>query len=201
MNKCSIHIIGWLLIIGMAGCTSRKVFTSNYYAENEKALTAIEASYRKIYEQTPFSIGFSDRAFEYVSIEIITDSIKYISEFPITDPRLQDTLRKYQMPVEGVLELILKMRDIQCSWINTLDYYTHTQKKNLVFLSVKPVALHLPFTPQKYYILTFFQQPQYYDSEGNLLAGRQLRKLRKINDETFRRINDKVAYTISQQFR
>ena len=93
------------------------------------------------------------------------------------------------------------MRSIHCIWINNLDYYTNNQKNYLVFISIRPVAVHLPFTYEKYFILTFYAQPQYFDSEGRLLANRRLRKLRKINGETFRRINDKVCYTISERFR
>jgi hypothetical protein len=54
---------------------------------------------------------------------------------------------------------------------------------------------------RKYYILTYFPQPQYYDDEGRLLVGRRLRRIRKINAETYRRVTDKVAYTISDRFR
>ncbi len=201
MTKGGSHIILFILLAGMYACTSRKIFTSNYFTENEKALTEIETLYKKLSEQKPFAIGFTDRSFEYVSIEIITDSIKYINEFSITDQKMVDTLRKYALPEEGILELVLKMRAIHCIWVNTLDYYTNNQKRSLVFLSVKPVSVRLPFSAEKYLVLTFYQQPQYYDSDGNLLASRRLRKLRKINDETFRRLNDKVAYTVSEHFR
>ena len=95
----------------------------------------------------------------------------------------------------------MQMRSIRCIWINNLDYYTNNQKNSLVFMSIRNVAIHLPFTNEKYYILTFYPQPQYFDSEGRLLANRRLRKLRKINDDIFRRINDKVCYTISERFR
>lgn len=200
MNKFTRPIVG-LLFMGLYGCSSQKLFTANYYKEHEKELTRLEASYKKIHAQTPFSAGFTDRSFEHVSLEIITDSIKYINEFALTDNRMQDTLHKYQLPVEEILQLVLQMREIHCSWINTLDYYTNQQKHTLVFLSVKPLNFRLPFSRKKYLILTFFQQPQYYDTDGNLLAGRRLRKLRKINDETFRRVNDKVAYTVSGYFR
>jgi hypothetical protein len=93
------------------------------------------------------------------------------------------------------------MAAIHCSWINNLVYYGGTQPQSLVYLSIRNVAINLPFTGEKYYILTFYSQPQYYDAEGQLLAGRNLRRLRKINGEIFRRINDKVCYTISSRFR
>ncbi|MEK7198298.1 MAG: hypothetical protein AAB212_00030, partial [Bacteroidota bacterium] len=78
---------------------------------------------------------------------------------------------------------------------------TNLQKKTLVYMSFRPVTFRLPFNNKKYYTLTFYSQPQYFDNEGRLFANRQLRKLRKINEEIFRRINDRVCYTISERFR
>ena len=57
------------------------------------------------------------------------------------------------------------------------------------------------FVNKKYYILTYFQQPQYFDSEGRLLVGRRRRHIRKINGDVYHRINDRVCYTISDRFR
>jgi hypothetical protein len=185
----------------LCSCASRKVFSTNYYFENEKTLTSIEKLYNTIYLEKHFSISFTDKSFEYISLEIITDSIKYIYEFNIKEPRLQDTLLKYGLPANGITELISQMRSIHCIWINNLDYYTNNQKHSLVFMSIRHVAIHLPFTSEKYYILTFYSQPQYYDTEGRLLNNRRVRKLRRINDDVFRRVNDRVAYTISERFR
>jgi len=200
-NKGNYTILLLCAIMLLCSCASRKMISSNYYYENEKALTVIEQSYKALYREKPFSVEFTDRSFNYISLEIITDSVKLIYEFEINEPRLQDTLIKYHLPAKAVTGLIIQMRSIHCIWINNLDYYTNNQKSYLVFMSIRPVAIHLPFTSEKYFILTFYSQPQYFDSEGRLLANRRLRKLRKINDEIFRRINDKVCYTISGRFR
>lgn len=200
-NKRINIILSLSAILLLGSCATRKTFSTNYYYENEKTLTVIEQSYKEIYKQKHFSLEFTDRTFNYISLEIMTDSIKYIYEFGILEPRLSDTLTKYGLPVIGVSDLISRMRSIRCIWINNLDYYTGNQKNSLVFMSIRNVAIHLPFTYEKYYTLTFYPQPQYFDSEGRLLAGRHMRKLRKINDETFRRINAKVAYTIAGRFR
>ena len=188
-------------LVMLSSCASKKMFSSKYYYENEKALTDIEQSYKKLYDQKPFSVGFTDKSFHYISLEIITNTIKYVYEFEVTEPRLQDTLRKYLLPIPGIIELVAKMQLIQCIWINKLDYYNNNQKRSLIFMSIRKAVFQLPFTTEKYYILTFYPQPQYYDSEGNLLSNRRLRKIRKIDGDTFRRINDKVAYTVSDKFR
>ncbi|MES2374321.1 MAG: hypothetical protein V4557_17215 [Bacteroidota bacterium] len=202
MQNKPTHIV-WLLCAAalMCSCASRKVFSTNYYTENEKTLTSIEQLYKNINQQKHFSIAFTDKSFEYISLEILTDSIKYIYEFNIKEPRLQDTLLKYGLPVKDIADLVTQMSSIRCIWINNLDYYVNGQKRSLVFMSIRHVAINLPFTSEKYYILTFYAQPQYFDSEGRLLAGRRLRKLRIINGDVFQRINDKVCYTVSERFR
>lgn len=202
MRSKRSHILSFVCLMGLlCSCTSSKVFTSHYYSENEKVLTEIEQSYKEIYQQRHFSLAFTDKSFNYISLEILTDSIKYIYEFEVKEPRLQDTLVKYGLPVRNMTSLIGHMRDIHCIWINNLDYYTNNQRHSLVFMSIRHIAFHLPFTSEKYYSLSFYSQPQYFDSDGMLLANRKLRKLRKINGDIFRRINDKVAYTVSERFR
>lgn len=200
-NRFHLFILLLCMAALASSCASRKAFSTNYYTENEKTLTSIEQLYKTINQQRHFSVEFTDKSFQYISLEIITDSIKYIYEFKLDEPRLRDTLVKYRLPVENMMTLINQMSSIHCIWINNLDYYVNNQRRSLVFMSIRHVAIRLPFTSEKYYILTFYSQPQYYDSEGRLLAGRQVRRLRKINDDVFRRINDKVAYTISERFR
>jgi hypothetical protein len=119
-------------------------------------LTSIEELYKNINQQKHFSVAFTDKSFEYISLEILTDSIKYIYEFNIKEPRLQDSLVKYGLPVKGIMDLITQMSSIHCIWINNLDYYVNNQKRSLVFMSIRHVAIHLPFTSEKYYILTFY---------------------------------------------
>ena len=137
----------------------------------------------------------------FFSIEITTDSLKYIYEFGINEKRIKDTLLKYALNEEGILDIITQMRSIQCTWINNLDYYVDQEKHSLVFISMRPVELSKPFTNKKYYIITYFSQPQYFDNEGKLLVKKQMKRTRKINGEIFWRINDKVCYTISARFR
>ena len=174
---------------------------SNYYFKNQQVLGSIKGTYIQQYKNKPFSIEFTDKLFNHVSIEFITDSIKYIYEFEIKESRIKDTLIKYNLQSGEVQRIIAQMKSIHCIWINNLDYYTDNKKKQLVFISIKSKPLILPFNNKKYFIITYFSQPQYFDAEGRLLDKRHLHKLRKINEDIFKRINDKVAYTISDRYR
>jgi hypothetical protein len=114
---------------------------------------------------------------------------------------MQDTLRRYGYDTTSIDWLIGAMQARACTWIDNLSYYTDTAQHSLIYISLWPRKFNSPFVQKKYYILTYFQHPQYFDSEGRLLAGRRLRRIRKINGDVYRRINDKVCYTISARFR
>jgi hypothetical protein len=199
-NRTNTILLFSLIILALLSCSPKNIST-RYYFQNEATLDTIEESYKRINAETPFNIGFSDRKFSTISLEIITDTLSYIYEFEMNEPRLTDTLLRYGMNAAGVTAITRQMQSIRCAWINESDYYVEGKKHSLILMSVKPVALKRPFAYAKYYVLTYFPQPQYFDSEGRLLQKRKLNELRKINGDIFRRINSKVCYTISGRFR
>jgi hypothetical protein len=182
-----------------ASCTSLNI--TNYYHKHRSTLDGMEHIYLNAYNTKPFSIEFTDRPFDHVSLELSTDTLTYIYEFAVGEPRMQDTLLKYGYNPAPIDTLIKHMRSMECTWINHLDYYADETRHSLIYISLWPKTFDLPFVNKKYYILTYFSQPQYFNADGNLMTGRRLRRIRKINGETFRKINNKVCYTISAQFR
>lgn len=195
------HITRILVLAAAIISCSPKNISTRYYYQHKKTLDKIETSYKQLYGQAPFNVGFTDREFKTVSLEIITDTLSYIYEFSLHEPRLKDTLAAYRLNAPAIVELINQLNSIRCAWIDHYDYYVDEKKQSLIFMSIKPVALKRPFAYSKYYVLTYFEQPQYFDSEGRLLNKRKLNELRKINGEIFKRINNKVCYTISGKFR
>ncbi len=200
LTKLTIAIFFSGMACFILSCSSKNI-TSNYYYQHEKVLDRIEESYKKLYLEQPFTIAFTDRGFETISLEIITDTLSYIYQFEINEKRLTDTLVAYHLNETKILELIRQMKSIRCTWVNKLDYYVDEKKNTLILISIKPVALNAPFSYKKYYTLTYFPQPQYFDSAGQLLDKRKVRRLRKISGEIFKRINDRVCYTVSGNFR
>jgi hypothetical protein len=184
----------------MSCSPSRKLVTS-YYQQHSAALDKMEHDYKDLYQQKRFALQFTDKQFRQVSVEIITDTLKYVYVFGMNEPRLTDTLKKYGLNPTGVHDLINEMRAVHCTWINNLDYYTGLAKHYMVFMSIWKYDAKLSLTKPKYYILAYFNTRQYFDKEGRLLAGRRLRKVRKINEDIFWRINERVCYTISANFR
>jgi hypothetical protein len=199
MNK-KIHILVLINIaLLLASCATTNI--KKYYSQNRITLDSISQTYRQQYTKGSFSILFTDKSFKHVSVEIATDTIKYIYEFETNEKRLGDTLIKYHLSVNEMEGLITAMRSIKCSWISNLDYYEDGNKNSLVYMSIRSKSWSFPLIDKKYYILTYYSQPQYYDSEGRLVDRRRRKHLRKINKDIFYRINDKVCYTVSDLFR
>ena len=190
-----------ILLIQLCSCSPAFHIAEQYYTKHEKVLIAIEKDYKALYTHKQFAIAFTDNSFNFISVEIITDTIKYIYEFEVGESRLNDTLKKYKFDPIAVHQLIENMRLVKCIWINMLDYYVDEQKNDLVFIAIKPIGMNNPFTNKKYYILTFFSKQQYFDKDGNLLARNKHKRMREVNGDIVRRINDKVCYTISDRFR
>ena len=200
LNKLSKVILFCGMVSFIISCSSKN-FAVKYYYQHSTVLNRIEETYKNLYRQDPFTIAFTGRDFKTISLEIITDTLSYIYEFDVNETRLADTLVKFRLNASGVIELIHQMQSIRCTWINNFNYYVDEKKNSLTFMSIKAVGINSPFSYKKYYILTYFPQPQYFDSEGRLLDKKRLRQLRKIKGEIFKRINDKVCYTISGNFR
>lgn len=196
------HIFYLLILQTMLlSCAPSRHYLTNYYKENEKKINAIEEKYSSIYPLRPLAAEFTDKNFSHISLEIKTDSLRYIFEFSLTDQLLKDNLRRFGYDTASVMQLFRDMKQVKCTWINTLDYYVDGRKRLLTFMSIRHKALDIPFSPKKYFILTFYHQPQYYDAEGRLLDKRNVRRIRKVNNEIFWRINDRVCYTLSAKFR
>ncbi len=142
----------WFYAFAFAGavlfsCSSINI--TKYYSQNQKTFDSIQANYKTQSVKRPFSIEFTDKSFKNVSIEIWTDSLKYIYEFYTDEARMADTLAKYKLSLPAIKELILKMQRVHCTWINNLDYYVNGEINYLVFLSIRPRAFYTPFTAPK----------------------------------------------------
>ena len=194
------HSLRYLAILVLfCSCTTLNI--ANYYHRHKQSLDSMEDTFRTAYQKKPFSIEFTSRSFDRVSLELITDTLTYIYEYQVGEPRMQDTLMKYGYDTTAINYLIRAMQTRACTWIDNLDYYTEINKHSLIYISLWPRRFNFAFVNKKYYILTYFQQPQYFDGEGRLLVGRRLRHVRKINGDVYHRINDRVCYTISDRFR
>jgi hypothetical protein len=185
----------------LATSCSTKIISSNIYQEHKENLDNIERRYEKLNPKNHFSLAFTDKKFNIVSLEMITDTLTRIYEFNINERRLADTLIKYNYDTAGIYFLIKKMRESKVTWINSFDYYVNDQPLQLIILSIKPVTIRYIFSPPKYVALAYFRTAQFFDEKGRLLDSRRTKQVRKIKDQVFYKITDRICYTITEKYR
>ena len=196
------HLFIILIICSLlsASC-STKIVSTNIYQEQKENLNKIESRYEKLNPTNHFSLAYTDKKFNIISLEMISDTLTRIYEFNINERRLADTLIKYNYDTAGIYFLIRKMRDSKVTWINSFDYYVNDQPQQLIILSIKPVTIRYIFSPPKYVALAYFRTNQSFDEKGRLLDNRRTKQVRKIKDQVFYRITDRICYTITDKYR
>ena len=180
---------------------STKIVSTNIYQEQKENLDNIERRYEKLNPTNHFSLAFTDKKFNIVSLEMITDTLTRIYEFNVNEQRLADTLLKYNYDTAGIYYLIRKMQQSKVTWINSFDYYVNDQPQQLIILSLKPVTIRYIFSPPKYVALAYFRTNQFFDEKGRLLDNRRTKQVRKIKDQVFYKITDRICYTITDKYR
>lgn len=203
MNRTVFLISGAGILLAGSSCTVSKVYPKKYYEQHKTLLHQTEELYGQATRQRQLAIAFNSLDFTDISLELKTDSVRYIYDFTLGEPGINDTLHKFGYDSLLINRIIGNMKTIRSTWINTLDHYIDGKKQALLFISapVKQFSIFPPMQKRKYYLFNFYRQPQYFDEQGRLLDKRTLKRLRKINNEIFYRINDKVCYTISGKFR
>ena len=180
---------------------STKIVSTNYYQEHKGTVDSIESRYEKLNAIKPFSLAFTDKKFGIVSLEMISDTLTRIYEFNFNEKRLADTLIKYHYDTSGIFYLIRKMQLTKVTWVNSFDYYVNDEPRRLIILSIKPKTIRYLFSRPKYIALAYFRNPQAFDEKGRLLDSRRTKQLRKIKDQVFYRITDRICYTIMEKYR
>jgi hypothetical protein len=179
----------FFLLVLLTSCGINKNIPIKYYSDNRQTLDSIQQLFLKTGERQKFSIGFIDNRFNCISIELITDTLKYLYNFNTGESRISDTLSKFRINGTGLLNLIRLMKSIQCIWISNIDYYESEKKYTLTSFSIKPKRAKSFLLANRYYILLYFPIIQNY------------KKNRLLGNNKIMKINARVAYTISAAFR
>lgn len=185
----------------VSSCAYPKNFTKDFYSQNERTLEGIASTYKQLYNEKPFAILFENKSFQNISFEIITDSLKYIYHFNLSEPAFADTLTRYKFNTKKMQGFIADLQKIQCTWITNVDYYENYTKRYLVLMSVRNKALNNTFKGESYCTLAFFERPQPADEKGRFLDRSDRKRTRQINGFELLRINDRVGYAITKQYR
>src|SRR6185436_18152839 len=126
-----IILIFCVTLISLSSCTVSKTYPIEYYNQHKETMGEMQDLYNKATQQKLLAIAFYDLDFTDISLELKTDTVRYIYDFYYGEKRINDSLFKFGYDTSLVQQLIKDMRKIRCSWINTLDYYVDGNKKLL----------------------------------------------------------------------
>ena len=193
------NILLFVFGIFLFSCSQRNI--ADHYYRNQKSYDSIHANYKSLIHENVFTLFFKDRSYRYITLEIFTDSLKYIYYFKTDELRLYDTIVKYKINTKNFYLLMNQMARARSLWISQLDYYVKNKKENLIYIAFRSRPLWFFFSSQKYCMINWFTKPQQYDVKGFLLNQSLTPIPLELNDRKSYRINDTVAYRISNRFR
>lgn len=196
-----VFLLQLALLITTTGCAYRKNFTRDFYTSNEARLEKLTKDYNALYTEKPFALLFETKDFNDIGFEIITDTVKYIYHFNLLQTNFTDTLKHYHYNLQKMKQLIEDMQQIQCTWITKLDYYENFDKRFLTLMAVRNEALNIAFKGESYCTLAFFDRPQPFDDKGRLLDRADRKRNRQINGYKLNRVNDRVGFAITKNYR
>jgi len=130
-----------------------------YYNENKTAILELRNIYDSLYKHQPFSLGFTDKTFSYYVMEITTDTLRSIYNTERSEQQLYRAIERFRYDTSLLRKLAVKMKEIDCLWLDKATYYLNEKKDTVTFLSFNSVSIEYPFVENKYYVLLFLHHP------------------------------------------
>jgi hypothetical protein len=184
-------IFSILILAGLVSCVSMKERKSEkFYLQNRETIKSILSTYDSLYAYIPFNIGFSDRGFTKVGMDIITDTVRYAITNLQSVELFRRTIQGFHFDSARIRGLYEDLYSIKCIWLGKADFYFRGNRELLTYLSFKSVASGNPFLDRKYYTLVFF--------EPGLI---QEEMYEKIASAGFKRIDTDIYFGILGKFR
>jgi len=160
MKKIKLYGFAFLLICALASCAaSSERKSADYYRQNQQTINQIKQLYDHLYQQQPFSAGFSDKSYQYYLLEVTTDTVRYIYNTERNKEAFFATIDKFNYDTTMLKDLGKKMKAIKCLWLSKSSFYIDEKRETITFLSFKSVSSNKLFVENKYYILVLLNHP------------------------------------------
>jgi hypothetical protein len=186
----TVLYIFFICLIQISCSVSKEKKSAKYYFENEKKIQEILALYKGLYRQQPFSLGFSDRSYEHIGMDIITDTVRYALHNEQNMDLFREAVYGFKYDTIALRQMYIKMYDIKCIWVGTADFYYEGKQEEIVFMSFRSVRFGNPFLDRKFYNLVLFDPA---------LMNENNRKL--IEAAGFKKIENEIYFKIMGKFR
>lgn len=188
MKSIPVFLLACLLLASCIASRERK--SGKYYMQHEAEIQQMLTLYRQLYRHQPFTIGFSNRDFRYVGVDVITDTVRYSINNEESMEYFRETIEGFRYDTAALFTLYRKMYAIKCIWMGTADFFYDGQEEIATFLSFRSVRFGNPFLDRKYYNLVIFD-PAFIIPRTDSM----------IRQQGFTRIKDEVYFKIMGRFR
>jgi hypothetical protein len=188
MRTLAYIVVAAALLSSCAASKEKK--TGKYYFENEQAIQEIISIYKGLYKHQPFSLGFSDRSYEHIGMDIITDTVRYAIDNLQSMQIFREAVYAFEYDTVEIRKLYKKMYDIKCIWIGTSDIYYKGKREDVIFMTFRSVRFGNPFMDRKYYTLVIFD-PRFINAETDRL----------IREVGYKNVKNEIYFNIIERFR
>lgn len=184
------RILTYLFLIFLLGScmVNNQRKTANYYFKNQVKIEALLNTYENLYQKQPFALGFSDRRFNYYTLQLYTDTVRYIYNTKTSRQNIFDEIIKTPISNKEFLDIAQQIKDVRCLWIDKYDYYIQGEKHIATFMSFKSVLFKRSFEENKYYVLVFLNRELPLNDDNEVL---KRYRMTKIKDGVYFGIRDK----------
>lgn len=191
MKNCTIFICMVLLLSGLPGCFSAsKAKSADYYRVNRAALEDLRNQYEQLYRHQPFSAGFTDKSCTYYTMEVRTDTVRYIYNTEKNSQQVAGLIERFDYDTAQLRAFGQKMKALKCLWLSKSSFFVDEKRETVTFLSFDAATGEKPFVEQKYYILIFLNHPiEHLDNKKKVKKGNLVK------------IDERVYYMIGNGYR
>jgi hypothetical protein len=191
MKKIKLVSLLFWVAVSLVSCTAAsKRKSADYYNQNKTALDNLQKLYEQLYRQQPFSAGFTDKSYKYYTMEVKTDTVRYVYNTEKNKEQVYSMIDRFNYDTMKLKELSAKMKTLQCLWLSKSSFFVNDKKETVTFLSFKSAAVNKPFVENKYYILIFLPHP---------ITSPDIKERIKKGDLV--KIDELVYFTIGSKFR
>lgn len=185
------NTIWTLIMILLVGCVSmREKKSSKYYIEHEKQIADILNNYNDLYSTQPFNLGFSERDYSKIGMDIFTDTMRYAVTNQLLSDAIRETVRAFRYDTIKLRQLYTDLYGIRVIWLGKDKLYYQNRTSEVTYLSFRSVAGGNPFLDRKYYTLVMFD-PATLTDEFNAI----------LRTQRFSHIKGNVYFKIMGRFR
>ena len=121
-RRINIWLLAALCLLGASCAMKAERKSASYYLKHKTEITEILNSYHILYNQQPFSCGFTDRSYKYFVMQIITDTVRYIYNTEMNKAALYKVLGQVHYDTTRLRSMANQMKAMKLLWMGKISF-------------------------------------------------------------------------------